>query len=101
MAGQPICVYIPFIAETQDEKMYRVVMDRERWFSIVMGEDYNVDTRTTEKLSSRIPLPASAASELTFKLGIARPTGSLNHATMVTADLPSGRWWPRVLVSPD
>jgi hypothetical protein len=58
------------VAETQDEKMYRVVMDRERWFNVVMGEDYKVDTRTTEKLASRIPLPASAAAELTFKLGV-------------------------------
>ena len=70
MAGQSIQIYIPFIAETQDEKMYRVVMDRERWFSVVMGEDYKVDTRTTENLSCRIPLPASAASELAFKLGV-------------------------------
>jgi len=73
IAGQPIHIYIPFIAETQDEKMYRVVMDRERWFSVVMGEDYKVDTRTTEKLSSRIPLPASAASELAFKLSVLEP----------------------------
>jgi superfamily II DNA or RNA helicase len=70
VARQPIQVYLPFIAETQDEKMYRVVMDRERWFSVVMGEDYKVDTRTTEKLSTRVPLPASAASELTFKLSV-------------------------------
>jgi hypothetical protein len=34
-----------------------------------MGEDYKVDTRTTEKLSSRVPLPAPAASELAFELG--------------------------------
>ncbi len=72
-ARQPIHVYIPFLAETQDEKMYRVVMDRERWFNVVMGEDYKVDTRTTEKLASRIPLPASAATELTFKLSIIKP----------------------------
>ena len=50
LAGQPIQIFLPFIAETQDEKMYRVVMDRERWFSVVMGEDYKVDTRTTEKV---------------------------------------------------
>jgi superfamily II DNA/RNA helicase len=70
MAGQPIHIYIPFIAETQDEKMYRVVMDRERWFSVVMGEKYSVDTRTTDKLSTRVPLPTSAANELSFKLGV-------------------------------
>jgi ERCC4-related helicase len=72
-ARQPIHVYIPFVAETQDEKMYRVVMDRERWFNVVMGEDYKVDTRTTEKLASRILLPASAAAALTFKLGVVEP----------------------------
>jgi hypothetical protein len=31
---------------------------------------FKVDTRTTEKLSIRIPLPVSAASELAFKLGV-------------------------------
>jgi hypothetical protein len=74
-ARQPIHVYIPFVAETQDEKMYRVVMDRERWFNVVMGENYKVDTRTTEKLASRIPLPASAATELTFRLSVMKPVG--------------------------
>ncbi len=74
-AGQSIHIYVPFIAETQDEKMYRVVMDRERWFSVVMGEDYKVDVRSTEKLASRIPFPVSAASELAFQLGVARGNG--------------------------
>ena len=69
-AGQSIHIYIPFIAETQDEKMYRVVMDRERWFNVVMGEDYKVDARTTEKLANRIPFPASAANELAFQLSV-------------------------------
>jgi len=36
--GQPIKIYLPYIAMTQDEKMYRVVMDRERWFQVVMGK---------------------------------------------------------------
>lgn len=71
VAGQSIHIYIPFIAETQDEKMYRVVMDRERWFSVVMGEDYKVDVRATEKLANRVPFPAAAASELAFELGVA------------------------------
>ncbi len=68
--GQPIYTYLPFIAETQDEKMYRVVMDRERWFSVVMGESYRIDARTTEKLANRIPFPESAASELAFRLEV-------------------------------
>ncbi len=69
-ARLPIHVYMPFIAETQDEKMYRVVMDRERWFNVVMGEHYKIDLRTTEKLASRIPFPSEAANELTFDLGL-------------------------------
>ncbi|RMF39084.1 MAG: hypothetical protein D6753_14640 [Planctomycetota bacterium] len=72
-AGRPIQLYLPFIAETQDEKMYRVVMDRERWFNVVMGEDYKVDVRTAEKLAERIPFPAEAANELSFKLDLTQP----------------------------
>ena len=67
-AGESIQVYLPYIAETQDEKMYRVVMDRERWFNVVMGEDYRIDAKTTDKLANRIPFPNAAAHELAFKL---------------------------------
>ena len=35
--------------------MYRGVMNRERWFRIVLGEKYKVDARTTEKLAERVP----------------------------------------------
>ena len=70
--GQPIQVYLPYVAETQDEKMYRVVIDRERWFNVVMGEKFSVDARTTEKLAQRVPLPSSVAKELAFRLEVAR-----------------------------
>jgi len=43
-------------------------MDRERWFSVVMGEKFKVDARNTEKLASRIPLPQSVAQNLAFRL---------------------------------
>ena len=68
--GQPIFVYMPYISETQDEKMYRVVMDRERWFKVVMGENYKVDTKATDKISERIPLPEYLAEQLAFKLEV-------------------------------
>lgn len=71
--GQPIQVYLPYVAETQDEKMYRVVMDRERWFNIVMGEDYTIDAQTAERLAARIPLPAAVAEALSFRLEVADP----------------------------
>jgi hypothetical protein len=35
--GAPIRVYLPYIAATQDEKINRVVLDRARWFQIMMG----------------------------------------------------------------
>ncbi|MBI4325141.1 MAG: hypothetical protein HY674_07735 [Chloroflexi bacterium] len=70
--GQPIHVYLPYLVETQDEKMYRVVMDRERWFSVVMGEKFSVDARTTDKLAQRVPLPAAVAKELAFRLEVGR-----------------------------
>ena len=40
-------------------------------FTVVMGEDYKIDVRSTEKLASRIPFPNEAASELAFELGLA------------------------------
>jgi hypothetical protein len=50
-------VYLPYLAETQDEKMYCVVMDRERWFSEVMGEQLKSDVRFTDWLASESPCP--------------------------------------------
>ncbi len=54
--------------------MYRVVMDRERWFNVVMGERYAVDARNTDKLAERVPFPEAAAAELTFRLSVADTT---------------------------
>jgi hypothetical protein len=67
---QPIHVYLPYVAETQDEKMYRVVRDRERWFSVLMGETYRLDERTTDRLAERVPLVEDAAKALAFDLSI-------------------------------
>jgi hypothetical protein len=64
----PIHVYLPYIAATQDEKMYKVVRDRERWFHIVMGERFEVDEGSTERLAERVPLPGKLQAELTWNL---------------------------------
>jgi hypothetical protein len=66
--GKSIRVYLPFLSETQDEKQYRVVMDRERWLSIVMGENFRTDARSADALAERIPLPESLARDLAFRL---------------------------------
>jgi ERCC4-related helicase len=78
ICGKPIHIYLPYIAATQDEKMYRVVMDRERWFGVVMGENYQVDARSTEKLAERIPLPDMAAAELAFHLEVPTAPDDVN-----------------------
>ena len=70
-AGAPIHVYLPYVAETQDEKMFRVVMDRERWFQVVMGEKFGVESEAAaEKAAARVPLPTRAAEALAFRLEV-------------------------------
>jgi hypothetical protein len=67
-ACHPIVVYQPYIAESADEKLYRVLRDRERWFQVVMGQRYSFDERTSEKIADRVPLPESLAETLLFDL---------------------------------
>ncbi len=76
MVGKPIEVFMPFIGGTQDEKQYRVVMDRERWFQVLMGEDYRTDEFSTERAAERVPLPIAAAGALAFNLSIAAGHGA-------------------------
>ena len=69
-ARKSIHLYLPYVAATQDEKMFRVVRDRERWFQVVMGEKYEVDEAATDARATRVPLPASAARALAFRLEV-------------------------------
>lgn len=76
--GKPIMIYMPYISETQDEKMYRVVTERERWFNIIMGEKYKVDAYNTDKYAQRIPLPEELSNELSFNLAVNTTDQSAN-----------------------
>lgn len=69
-ANKPIQIHLPYIAETQDEKMYRVVRDREKWFHVLMSAEYKVDEIWGDQISTRLPLPTKAASDLTFDLSV-------------------------------
>jgi superfamily II DNA/RNA helicase len=69
-SGQPIVVYEPYLEATQDEKQYRVVKDRERWFNIVMGGTLQLDESSTDRLARRVPLPEEVARKLTLQLAI-------------------------------
>jgi superfamily II DNA or RNA helicase len=68
--GAPIQVYLPYVAATQDEKMYRVVRDRERWFQIIMGEKYETTEAATERRARRIPLPKAVQEVLALQLHV-------------------------------
>jgi hypothetical protein len=68
VCSRSIEVYEPFLAGSADEKMFRVLRDRERWFQIVMGQKFEFDEATSESIASRISLPLQLADSLTFKL---------------------------------
>ncbi|WP_447978469.1 helicase-related protein [Candidatus Nitrospira bockiana] len=69
-SGKSIYVYLPYLSATQDEKVFRVVTDRERWFSVVMGEKFDLNEQCTEKLSARVPLPETIAHQLSLRLEV-------------------------------
>lgn len=72
---RPILVYEPFIAGSADEKMFRVVRDRERWFQIVMGQKFEFDEAASEAIACRVPLPEALSRVLTFDLARCGPAG--------------------------
>ena len=73
--GHPIVIYEPYIAGSADERMYRVVRDRERWFQIVMGQKFEFDEHSASETAARVPLPDGLARQLVFDLRRYRPIG--------------------------
>ena len=65
----PIHVYRPYLAGTADERQYRVMLDRERWFRIVMGQD-EVARLITPDSDGIIPLPDAVSTALSFHLDL-------------------------------
>ena len=72
MTGLPVKVYLPFIEGAQDEKQFRVMRDRERWFNVVMGERLELDEWSTDRLAERVELPDAAAVGVAMDLAIVR-----------------------------
>ena len=68
--GQPVVIYEPYIGGTHDEKMFRVVKDRERWFGVVMGETLQLGELATDQQEDRVPLPVALAEQLTINLSL-------------------------------
>jgi len=63
----PIHVYRPYIAGSYDERQYRVMTDREKWFRVVMGQD-EVARLITPDSDVGVPLPDSVSKALGFRL---------------------------------
>lgn len=66
--SKSINLFFPYLSATQDEKMFRVVRDRERWFQILMGETYEVDEASTDRQAARVPLPREVQEQLSMRL---------------------------------
>jgi hypothetical protein len=71
-SGQPIVIAEPYISGSADERLYRVLKDRERWFQVVMGQRFDFDEATAEEIADRVPLPEALAKDLVFDLSRAR-----------------------------
>ena len=67
---RPVVIYEPYLGGTHDEKMYRVVKNRERWFGVVMGQAMTTSERATEQQATRVPLPSALAESLTMHLAL-------------------------------
>ncbi|HUX17246.1 MAG TPA: C-terminal helicase domain-containing protein [Phycisphaerae bacterium] len=65
----PIVVYAPFLAGAADDRQYQVMVEREHWFRVVMGQD-EVARLITPDSSAAVPLPEAVSAELSFELGL-------------------------------
>lgn len=73
-AGKPIRVYLPYVEGCQDEKLFRVVMDRERWFGVVMGAEESMGRILSagawevERLAEQPLVPLAMVDSLKLRL---------------------------------
>lgn len=71
-SGHSIRVYLPYIEGCQDEKLFRVVMDRERWFGVVMGAEQSMarvleaKPWEIEKMAEALPVPLELVASLSM-----------------------------------
>jgi ERCC4-related helicase len=74
-SGRSIRVYLPYVEGCQDEKLFRVVMDRERWFGVVMGADESMSRVLSasawevERMAEQPLIPTAMVDALKLRLG--------------------------------
>jgi ERCC4-related helicase len=76
LSGKPIIVCEPFVQGTQDEKMYRVVKEREKWFGVVMGGSVPREEWATDQLAGRMEVPQSLVQKLMLDLSVSTTDSS-------------------------
>ena len=83
-SGQSIRVYLPYVEGCQDEKLFRVVMDRERWFGIVMGAEESMarvlkaSAWEIERMATDLPVPQAMVEELRLHLSVQSAAGGFS-----------------------
>ena len=70
ITGAPIVVCEPYVAGNQDEKQYKVVKDRERWFGVLMGGQVPDDEWLTDRIAERLPMPETLLPLLSLDLSV-------------------------------
>ncbi len=65
----PISVFLPYLAGTADERQYRVMTEREKWFRIVMGQEKVAELIPESDDACRPPPPEEFQKMLVFNLG--------------------------------
>ncbi|MEB2314827.1 MAG: helicase-related protein [Xanthomonadaceae bacterium] len=75
-SGRSIKVYLPYVEGCQDEKLFRVVMDREQWFGVVMGADESMSRMLSasawevERMAEQPLIPTAMVDALKLRLGV-------------------------------
>ena len=75
-SGRSIRVYLPYVEGCQDEKLFRVVMDRERWFGVVMGAEESIarvlraNAWEVERMAQDVLVPEQFVGQLGLRLGV-------------------------------
>ena len=66
----PHVVFLPYLAGTADERQYQVMIEREKWFRVVMGQE-EVAKLIPESDDACRPLPPEEFQKmLVFGLGV-------------------------------
>jgi Helicase conserved C-terminal domain len=70
VSGAPIVVFSPFIAGAQDERQYKVVTDRDKWFGVVMGGRVPESEDEVDRISLRAEVPDELLRDLSLDLSV-------------------------------